>query len=84
MASGSQTVVIKALAANLGVTTDKLQSAIKQTMLQQIDENEKSGKLTADLYLVTVRDGRLWLVGALRRHRCGADGTGHRNAGVGG
>ena len=26
-----------------------------------------AGKLTADLYLVTVRDGRLWLVGALRR-----------------
>ncbi len=36
------------LAANLGVTTDQLQSAIKKTMLQEIDENEKAGKLTAD------------------------------------
>jgi len=40
--------VASKLAANLGVTTDALQAAIKKTLLQQIDENEKSGKLTAD------------------------------------
>lgn len=35
-------------AANLGVTTDQLQAAIKKTMIQEIDEAEKAGKLTAD------------------------------------
>ncbi len=34
-------------------------------------------KLTADLYLVTVREGRLWLVGALRRPKF-TKGTGWR------
>jgi hypothetical protein len=36
------------LAANLGVTTDKLEEAIKKTLIQEIDEAEQSGKLTAD------------------------------------
>lgn len=36
------------LATNLGVTTAQLQAAIKKTLVQEIDENERSGKLTAD------------------------------------
>ena len=36
------------LAANLGVTTKQLEDAIKQTLIQEIDEAEQSGKLTAD------------------------------------
>ena len=36
-----------------------------------------AAKLTADLYLVTVREGRLWLVGALRRPKF-AKATGWR------
>lgn len=36
------------LAANLSVTTDQLSAAIKKTMIQEIDEAEKAGKLTAD------------------------------------
>lgn len=36
------------LAANLGVTTDALEAAIKKTILQEIDQAEKDGKLTAD------------------------------------
>jgi hypothetical protein len=43
------------LAANLGVTTDALEEAIKKTILQEIDEAEKAGKLTAE-QATTARD----------------------------
>lgn len=36
------------LAANLGVTTDQLEAAIKKTLLQEIDEAVANGKLTAE------------------------------------
>ena len=36
------------LAANLGVTTDQLEAAIKKTLLQEIDEALADGKLTAE------------------------------------
>jgi hypothetical protein len=36
------------LAANLGVTTDALEAAIKKTILQEIDAAEQAGTLTAD------------------------------------
>ena len=36
------------LAANLGVSEDQLQAAYKQTLLQQIDEAQASGRLTAE------------------------------------
>jgi len=36
------------LAANLGVTVDKLKGALKQTAVDQIDQAQKDGKLTAD------------------------------------
>ncbi len=36
------------LAANLGVSEDQLQAAYKQTLLQQIDEAQANGRLTAE------------------------------------
>lgn len=36
------------LAANLGVTEDALEAAVKKTAVQEIDEAEKNGRLTAD------------------------------------